>query len=241
MGQREVLHNNQGKGFEDWTEKAGFAAAGTGWWTSIAAADFNGDGRPDYVVGNVGLNTQYHADPAHPALLFSGDFKGDGSTQLMEACYEGDLLYPWRNRRDVGVAIPSVLKRYTRSDYYAQATLGQILGEDKLAAAVRFAATELRSGVFLSQPTAPIDSSSYPELRRFRRCKAWSRAILTATVAPTSMRCRIPTRPFPRSVVSTAASVSCCRRRPWAFHAGAGGRKRPAGARRRQGACGAGS
>ena len=151
-GNVKYFHNNQGKGFEDWTEKAGFAAAGTGWWTSIAAADFNGDGRPDYVVGNVGLNTQYHADPAHPALLFSGDFKGDGSTQLMEACYEGDLLYPWRNRRDVGVAVPSVLKRYTRSDYYAQATLGQILGEDKLAAAVRFAATELRSGVFLSQP-----------------------------------------------------------------------------------------
>jgi hypothetical protein len=65
------FHNNQGKGFEDWTERAGFAAAGTGWWTSIAAADFNGDGRIDYVVGNVGLNTHLHAEPgpACPALL----------------------------------------------------------------------------------------------------------------------------------------------------------------------------
>ncbi|HEY4988471.1 MAG TPA: FG-GAP-like repeat-containing protein, partial [Opitutaceae bacterium] len=150
-GHVRYFHNNRGKGFEDWTEKAGFAAAGTGWWTSIAAADFNRDGRPDFVVGNVGLNTQYKASPENPALLYYGDFKGDGAPQLIEAYTEGGRLYPWRTRRDLGAAIPSILRRFPRNDYYARATLGEILGEDKLAAARRFAATEFRSGVFLSQ------------------------------------------------------------------------------------------
>jgi len=150
-GQVKYFHNRQGKGFEDWTERAGFAAAGTGWWTSIAAADFNGDGRMDYVVGNVGLNTQYHADAAHPALLYAGDFKGSGGMQLVEAYYEGDTLYPWRSRKALGAGIPWVLKKYTHNDYYARATLPEILGEDRLAKARKFAATELRSGVFLSQ------------------------------------------------------------------------------------------
>jgi enediyne biosynthesis protein E4 len=118
-GNVKYFHNNQGKGFEDWTQKAGFASAGTGWWTSIAAADFNGDGRLDYVVGNVGLNTQYHADPEHPALLYSGDFKGDGSNQLIEAYYEGDTLYPWRSRTSLGASLPSVLKRFPTFDAYA--------------------------------------------------------------------------------------------------------------------------
>ena len=49
----KYFHNNGGKGFEDQSEKAGFAAAGTGWWTSIAAADLDGDGRMDDVVGKV--------------------------------------------------------------------------------------------------------------------------------------------------------------------------------------------
>jgi hypothetical protein len=151
-GHVKYFHNGQGRGFEDWTEKAGFASAGTGWWTSIASADFNGDGRPDFVVGNVGLNTPYHATPAHPALLYYGDFRGGGDSQLIEAYYEGDRIFPWRTRRDLGGAVPSVLKRYPRNDYYARATLGEILGEDRLAAARRFEATELRSGVFLSQP-----------------------------------------------------------------------------------------
>ncbi len=150
-GHVKYFHNQQGKKFEDWTERAGFAAAGTGWWTSLAAADFNGDGRPDYVAGNAGLNTQYRADPAHPALLFSGDFKGDGSSQLVEACYEGERVYPWRARRDLGAVLPSIMKRFPLNDNYAHATLGEIFGEDKLAKAQRFAATELRSGVFLSQ------------------------------------------------------------------------------------------
>ncbi|HET7537047.1 MAG TPA: VCBS repeat-containing protein [Candidatus Didemnitutus sp.] len=171
-GTVKYFHNNAGKGFSDWTENAGFATAGTagpaglgaGWWNSIASADFNGDGRPDYVVGNLGLNTQYHADAAHPALLFVGDFNGDGASQLIEAYYEGDKLYPWRTRSDLGAAIPAILKKFSRNDLYAKATLGEILGEDKLAAARRFAATEFRSGVFLSQPGGAYRFEPLPQI-----------------------------------------------------------------------------
>jgi len=163
-GQVKYFHNDQGRGFTDWTDKSGFATAGTGWWTSLTAADFNGDGRPDYVAGNVGLNTQYRADAQHPALLFSGEFKGDGSTELIEAYYEGEKLYPWRSRRDLGAALPSILKKYPKTDPYARATLGEILGEDKLAKAQRFAATELRSGVFLSQPDGSYRFEPLPRL-----------------------------------------------------------------------------
>jgi len=163
-GQVKYFHNQQGHGFEDWTDQAGFALAGTGWWTSIAAADFNGDGRPDFAVGNVGLNTQYHASPAAPALLFSGDFGGDGSTQLIEGYFEGGRLYPWRTRRDLGAVFPALLKRFPRNADYARATLGEIFGEERLERASRFAATELRSGVFLSQPGGAYRFEPLPQL-----------------------------------------------------------------------------
>jgi hypothetical protein len=164
-GNVRYFHNSQGKGFEDWTERAGFASAGTGWWTSIAAADFNGDGRPDFVVGNVGLNTQYHASPERPALLFYGDFKGDGEEpQIVEATYEGNRVYPWRTRRDLGAVIPSLIRRYPRNNSYARATLGELLGEGRIASARRFAATELRSGVFLSQPDGTYRFEPLPRI-----------------------------------------------------------------------------
>ncbi len=163
-GEVKYFHNRQGRGFEDWTERAGFAAAGTGWWTSLASADFNGDGRPDFVVGNVGLNTQYHASPQEPALLYFGDFAGGRPPQLVEAYYENGKLYPWRTRKELGAQIPLVLRRYRTNDAYARATLPEILGAERLGAARRFAATELRSGVFLSQPDGTYRFEPLPRI-----------------------------------------------------------------------------
>lgn len=163
-GRVSCFHNDHGKRFDDWTEKLGFRAAGSGWWTTLATADFNGDGRPDFVAGNVGLNTQYRADAAHPALLYLGDFAGRGREQLVEAYYEGDKLFPWRTRKELGAQIPSVLKRYTRNDIYARAGLSDIVGADKLAAAKRFSATEFRSGIFLSQPDGTYRFEPLPQI-----------------------------------------------------------------------------
>jgi hypothetical protein len=152
------FHNDQGRGFTDRSEAAGFAAAGPGWWTALASADFNGDGRPDYAVGNVGLNTQYQP----PALLYIGNFKGGNSTQLIEAYYEGDKLYPRRTRKELGAYIPQVLQRFTKNDAYARATLPEIVTPEKLNAARRYEARELRSGVFLSQADGTYRFSALP-------------------------------------------------------------------------------
>ena len=98
-------------------------------------------------------------------MLFYSDFAGGGaSPQLIEAYYEGSRLYPWRTRQDLGAAIPSIRRRFPRNDFYARATLDEILGDDEVAAARRYAATELRSGVFLSQPDGTFRFEPLPRL-----------------------------------------------------------------------------
>ena len=163
-GSVTYLHNDQGKGFTDYSARAGFTAAGTGWWTSLATADFNRDGRPDYAVGNTGLNTPYHASTAEPVLLYYGRFGDGGPPQLVEAYYENEKLYPRRSRNELSVKIAGLLKRYPRNNDYAKATLAEILGEPRLAKAQRFAATELQSGVFLSQPDDTYRFSALPRI-----------------------------------------------------------------------------
>ena len=166
MGPGEVLPQQRGQGIRGLEREGGIRrgrqrAGGrrSPPPTSTATAG------PTSSSGNVGLNTQYHASPERPALLYYGDFKGAGEEpQIVEAYYEGDRLYPWRSRRDLGAAIPSVLKRFPRNNAYARATLGEILGDDKLAAAQRFAATELRSGVFLSQPDGTYRFEALPRI-----------------------------------------------------------------------------
>jgi hypothetical protein len=143
--------NVEGVRFEDVSEKLGFAAAGTGWWNSIAAADFNGDGQSDYVVGNVGLNTRYRATPEKPFLLLRGAVDDSGKPQLLEAEYEGDTLVPVRGRSTMERVMPWIGKKIPAFKSYAAASLEDIFGRERIAAAQRFAVTELRSGVFLSQ------------------------------------------------------------------------------------------
>ncbi|MEZ5276569.1 MAG: FG-GAP-like repeat-containing protein [Opitutaceae bacterium] len=143
--------NRDGAGFADVSTESGFSASGSGWWTSLTAADFNGDGRTDYVAGNLGLNTLHQPTPDHPSLLYFGDFSGNGTDEIVEGYFEVDKLYPRRTRAELGRRIRPILKRFPRNDTFAAATLDEIFGADDLATAERFAATEARSGVFLSQ------------------------------------------------------------------------------------------
>jgi len=154
------FRNEQGKGFTDRSEDAGFSAAGEGWWTSLACADFNGDGRLDYAVGNAGLNTLYQS----PAVSYLGSFKAGNSLQFIEAYQEGDKLYPRRTRKELGAQIPAILQRFPRNDAYARTTLPDLLGPDRLAAARRFTARELRSGLFLSQGDGTFRFNALPPI-----------------------------------------------------------------------------
>ncbi|HVU24776.1 MAG TPA: FG-GAP-like repeat-containing protein [Opitutus sp.] len=156
--------NVGGKHFDDVTEQLGFAAAGTGWWRSLASADFNGDGRPDFVAGNVGLNTRYRASAAAPALLYAG-VKIDGSApQLVEAQEEGGQWYPLRPRDLLVKAIPSLARRFPTAESFARAKLTDVFPATALANATKLAATELRSGVFLSQPDGTYRFVPLPRL-----------------------------------------------------------------------------
>jgi enediyne biosynthesis protein E4 len=156
--------NLGGKALRDDSARLGFASAGSGWWRSIACADFNGDGRPDFVVGNIGLNTRYHASPAEPLLLFDGVALDGSAPQLIEAQTDGGVYYPLRTRETLVRLFPSLARKFPTSDAYARASLEDVFGRKALEGAVRHEATELRSGVFLSQPDGTYRFSPLPRL-----------------------------------------------------------------------------
>ncbi len=138
--------NDQGTRFVDASEAAGFSAAGAGWWTSLASGDFNGDGRMDFVAGNVGLNTPYVA----PAILFHGRFGGGGAHQIVEARQEDGRLRAIRSRSELSARLPSIARQFAKNDAYAAASLEEVVGAERLAGAQRYDATQFQSGVFLS-------------------------------------------------------------------------------------------
>ncbi len=161
-GQLKCFRNVNGERFEDISEDLGFAMAGNGLWTCLTTGDFNADGRPDFVAGNIGLNSRYRATVKEPAVLFYGNFGGRGSGQLVEAIYESGRLVPWRSRLELAEAIPPLTRRFPSTDAYAAASLDEILGETALSKALKLEATQLQSGIFLSQQNGTYSFEPLP-------------------------------------------------------------------------------
>src|ERR1039457_6769193 len=135
-----------------------------GWWSALAVADLVGSGRLDLVVGNVGLNTKYHASAAEPTVLFAGALDGSGGEHLVEAQYEDGKLCPVRGRSKLAYSFPWIRRKFPTFDAYSHATIADIFPAEHLAKARRLAATELASGVYLQRPDGTFEFKALPTL-----------------------------------------------------------------------------
>jgi len=120
-----------------------------GWWNRIISADFNRDGRRDFVLGNLGLNTRLHASPAQPARLYTKDFDGNGFPEQIVSLYERSTvgaqhaapLLPLALRDELTNALPYLKPRYPKYSDYAGQTVEQIFGSALTDAVLKQAET----------------------------------------------------------------------------------------------------
>ena len=147
MGVR-FLKNDRGV-FTDISAASGIAGH-TGWWNSIVAGDFDKDGRMDYIVGNLGLNSFYRADSAHPARVYGGDFDHNGIYDMIPSLYlpdpQGQLReFPAESRDDLLRQITAMRKKFPDYKSYAVATMDGVLTEAERKTALVLEASDFRS------------------------------------------------------------------------------------------------
>jgi len=141
-----LFHNAAGHLSES-TAAAGLDST-NGWWNRLQIADLDGDGYPDIVAGNHGLNSRFRASPSKPVCMFVSDFDDNGSVEQVVACYNGDSLYPMALRHDLVGVLPYLKKKYLRYADYKEQTIEDIFTKEQLDKAVKLNAYELRSCVF---------------------------------------------------------------------------------------------
>jgi hypothetical protein len=161
-GPIHVFGNEQGRLVER-TGEVGLANL-LGWWNGIRAGDVDSDGDLDYVVTNVGLNTKYHASPAHPTRIYYGDFDGSGRRNIVESEYEGDKLFPVRGKSCSTNAMPILGQRFTTYRDFGLAELADIYTEECLDDAYRCEANELSSGVLMNDGGGRFEFRPLPRI-----------------------------------------------------------------------------
>jgi enediyne biosynthesis protein E4 len=107
-----------------------------GWWNRIVAGDFTGDGKIDFVVGNLGLNTRLHASAAEPMVMYVKDFNGNGHAEPVVTLADRTGRWPLPLRDDMIRAFPPLKARYMTYTSYARATVDSLFPQDERAGAI---------------------------------------------------------------------------------------------------------
>jgi len=144
---------------EDTTALAG---AYRGWWNVIKAGDFNGDGRPDFVLGNHGRNSRFRASEEYPVEMYINDFDQNGTVEQLLCRYNGVGTYPVALRHDLVMQIPSLKKNYLKYVDYPGQTMQDIFKPAQLERAVRLTAEYLSSSVMMNTGKGTFSMTALP-------------------------------------------------------------------------------
>jgi len=115
-----------------------------GLFNALVAADVDGDGDDDLVVGNQGLNTQFATKKEEPMEMFYADFDDNGTAEPVISYYIEHKRWPIYSRDDLVQQIPSFNKRFLFYSDFAKAGMEDLFGE-KLNQAAHYTAYQMAS------------------------------------------------------------------------------------------------
>ncbi|MBT8179413.1 MAG: VCBS repeat-containing protein [Eudoraea sp.] len=158
--------NNEGV-FQRVNEEAGIPDD-KGWWLSVTETDVNGDGKPDYILGNAGLNLKFKASREKPFKVYATDFDDNGTNDIvLSKKYQGEYV-PVRGRECSSQQMPFIADKYKSYKEFASATLIDVYGE-KLEESYAKEVTEFRSVLLLNKGDMqfekiplPVDAQQIP-------------------------------------------------------------------------------
>lgn len=139
----------------------------SGLWNCIEVADFNKDGRPDFIVGNLGTNTQIKATDAQPAELYHADFDENGSVDPILCTYVQGKSYPYLTRDELLQQLVKFKKRFTDYKSYTTVSIGDLFSKSELSKAKHLTTNHLESTLFLSDASGKYALRNLPLQAQF--------------------------------------------------------------------------
>lgn len=146
--------------FREITRETGFADS-NGLWNTLNVADVNGDGAPDILAGNIGLNHFLQASKENPAIIYYGDFTDNGlSDPMLTYVYNGKRV-PYAGRDLFKRQISGFEKKFPTYKSWAESSIETILGEG-VENAYKYEAQKFASKLFLNNGSGEFTGIDLP-------------------------------------------------------------------------------
>ncbi|RZM28310.1 MAG: RNA-binding protein, partial [Pedobacter sp.] len=139
----------------------------SGWWNKLQVADMNNDGKPDLILGNLGLNSQCKASDAEPAELIYKDFDDNGAIDPILCFYIMGSSYPYLTRDEMLDQMSIMRPRFPDYKSYAEATMKDIFTKEELEGANTLKANYLKTAYFESAKDGKFKEKPLPIQAQF--------------------------------------------------------------------------
>ncbi|MEO7561993.1 MAG: FG-GAP and VCBS repeat-containing protein, partial [Ferruginibacter sp.] len=107
-----------------------------GWWQTVAAADLNGDGQEDLILGNIGENFYLHPDSTHPVKLWMNDFNQNSTLDKVVTYTVDGKDKPVFLKREFTDQFPGLKKQNLKHADYALKSIQELFKKELLEKSV---------------------------------------------------------------------------------------------------------
>jgi len=135
----------------------------SGWWNTLTVGDFNSDNRPDLIIGNMGLNTQFKASEKEPLEMYYRDFDNNGSVDPIFSFYIQHKRYPYITRDELVGQLPVMRKRFSNFKSYADITMEELFQKNELKEAGHLVADHMSTTCFISNASGKFEVRQLPK------------------------------------------------------------------------------
>jgi hypothetical protein len=135
-----------------------------GWWSSIAAGDFDRDGRVDLVAGNLGLNYTYTTSKDSLFGVYAGELSGGLATEVVLTQRIGSKEVPLAGMVPLGRELYQLALRFPTYAAFSTASMEQLFGQQALSRALHYQVDDFASVVLRNDGGGTFSAAPLPSL-----------------------------------------------------------------------------
>jgi len=133
-----------------------------GLWNCLLVNDVNGDGKPDILAGNHGLNSRLKTNSFSELRMIINDFDQNGTLDHILSSYENKRTIPWVLKPALIRQIPSLRKQLLTYESYQNKSLEELFPQSVWANSLTLQADILETSLWINDGQGKFISTALP-------------------------------------------------------------------------------